>query len=186
MKKILSVIALAILLPSCHHMFSQDVKINPVLNQLSTNNSSKSYSLNVTDKRENKGAIGSRWQIFGGDIYVSRNLTTIVEDKFNNSLIKSGFRKGNDSKIEIKISNLEYGTRMNLFSVGYNCSFAINVKVMDKNNNLKFSEIFSKKEEKISVILPFASTNEEFINSVISRVLNNVLADEKFIEALSK
>ena len=186
MKKILSVIALAILLPSCHHMFSQDVKINPVLNQLSTNHTSKSYSLNVTDKRENKGAIGSRWEVFGGEIYVSRNLATIVEDKFNNSLIKSGFRKGNDSKIEIKISNLEYGTKRNLFSIGYNCSFAINVMVMDKNNSLKFNEMFSKKEEKTSSYAPFASTNEEFINSVISRVLNNVLADEKFIEALSK
>lgn len=169
----------------------QSANLNPAVNVTTTNiGKNRTVHIEVVDDRATK-SLGRRGSGYGpaASITAGGDLSVIIREELTKGLQAKGFKvverkksARNDLKIEIR--NLKYTTSQGLFTTGIHVASAF--KVYAKNRKSSIDKMYRFQKDKNAFFVPRASTNEKWINQVLSNTLEKILSDEELLTHLSK
>lgn len=185
MKKLL-ITALLLTVVSCTYQ-NQKFKLNIQLDsQKSEIGKGTKIDLVVLDDRKSK-LLGSKEFGSGEVIKISsrKNIAKLLRKKIAKNLRRKGFKKGDDKKVEIHISSLNYQAKRKFF-IGES-SANISIKIIIKNNKdgSIFSKNFISSLDSKHFILPLNSTDRTTITNIIQETVQKILNDQEILSKLT-
>ncbi len=146
-------------------------------------------AVRVVDERPSK-SLGRRGTAYGAaaEITTDQDLAVIVQQQLTDGLKKKGFEvmdysDNKDPRLSIEIRLLEYTTSQGFWTGGVQIQGAI--KAVAAHNGDSFERLYrSEKNERI-VIVPTAATNESWINTALSDLMNQLFEDVDLFRFLS-
>ena len=186
MKKFLLILPLLAAI-SCTHE-NQKVTLNFDLNnQRSTIGGNKGLDVIVVDERANKQLLGKKkFSSEEVEIFADVNLAAFLQEKIMQNLTRRGFTNGKDKIVEINIESLSYKAERG-FPVGSSKIDArLKVIVIDGKTGAKFTKNYGTNWDMKHFIVPLESTDAETINALLHDVVQEIIADDSFLESLVK
>ena len=138
-------------------------------------------ALRVVDERSSK-SLGRRGTAYGAaaEITSAQDVAVIVQQQMIDGLKKKGFEpldydEGKSPRMTVEIRMLEYSTAQGFWTGGVQIQGAMKA-IASKNGKMYEHMYRSEKKERV-VVVPTAKTNEQWINSALSDVLNQLFED---------
>lgn len=160
----------------------QQANLNPLVDVASSNDGNgTAIALRVTDERPSK-SLGHRGSAYGpaAEITSSQELAAVVQQQLIDGLKKKGFEivdfdleKNPNLSVEIRL--LEYSTSTGFFTGGVSVKGA--VKVVARRGSESFERLYRSEDEKRVVVVPTAKTNEQWLNTALEDVLDQIFED---------
>ena len=167
---------------------SQTVRLNPTLDTSSASplKASGTAALRVIDQRPRQ-EIGrrSREPGSGATITTDQNLAELIRSKVSEALLARGlqtvpFEAIVPRSLTIGLQQLDYTI------VGSSVTIQAALTAALVNGPRRLDQTYSAQREQRILLTPVAKTNEEWINEVLSDVLNKLCADAKLLAFLSE
>lgn len=145
-------------------------------------------AVRVVDERPSK-SLGRRGTAYGAaaEITAAQDLALVIQREVVKALEQKGFvttdySDGSDTRLTVEIRLLEYSTSQGFWTGGVHIQGTL--KAVAAREGRYFDKIYrSSKEERVGVV-PTAQTNEEWINSALGDVLQQMLDDDELIRFL--
>jgi uncharacterized lipoprotein len=168
----------------------QTAVINPDVELTETDEGhGATVAVKVVDERPSD-ALGHRGAAFkGAKITTDQNIEGLIREEIMRGLIKKGFKPiscdvNSKPNLKVEIRLLEYSTSMGFWTGGVHTKAAL--KAIADANGQTYENIYRVENEKRVVFVPTASTNEEYLNKLVSDILTKLFQDEKLIATLAK
>ncbi len=186
MKKLLLILPLLVAI-SCAHE-NQKVTLNFDLNnQSSTIGGNKGIDVAVFDERGIKPLLG-RKKLTNQEIEIKSDvdLAAFLQQKITQNLTRRGFKIGRDKIIEVHIESLSYKAKIG-YPIGTSkINALLKVMVQDSKSGAKFTKNYGINWDSKHFVVPLEATDAETINSLLRELVQDVLADDSFLESLVK
>ena len=168
----------------------QKAFLNPMLAIESENiGKGQQVGIKVVDERtdQNLGYRGAAFVGKGGVIKSDQNVAKLLAEKIRNGLKMKGFEPtsyadGLTKTIKVELRSLEYFTSTGFWTGGVHAKSAL--KVVAKNSNKEYEELYRVEKEERIVFVPGAESNEKLINSTLSEVLQKLFDDSNLFKFL--
>jgi uncharacterized lipoprotein YajG len=189
MKRLLVIVAGLVLFSGCAFN-PQQANLSPTIN-IPTSEEGKNVTIavRVIDERPSK-TLGRRGTAYGAaaEITAAQDLATIVNQQVIDGLRKKGFNpvaydETKDPRLTVEVRLLEYSTSQGFWTGGVHIKGALKA-IAQRSGNTYENMYRSEKEERVMVV-PTAGANEEWINTVLADVLQQMFADTALFKALT-
>lgn len=181
MGRIACVVVSLLLLPGCAFN-SQTARLAPTVDvQSSDEGRGVSVALRVVDERSSK-SLGHRGTAYGAaaEITAAQDVAVVVHDQLVTGLQKKGFsvvdyKSNTNPRLTVEVRSLEYSTSQGFWTGGVKIESALKVQAASGTDN--YERMYRSEKEERVVVVPTASTNEQWINGALSDVLKQVFED---------
>ena len=147
----------------------------------------KKVEVVVVDTRENKDVIGEKKYSSEVTVKITPNqdIANFLQQKLTHNLISRGFQYGNDKTLTLKIESLFYKANRSLIGTSeMGTSFKIIIK--DNKNGSIFVKNYNISQNNKHFIMPLDSTVADAVNKFLQDAVQEIVADDSFIENLIK
>lgn len=174
-------VAISLLLSACAFN-SQTARLAPTVDVQSSNEGrGVAVAVRVVDERASK-SLGHRGTAYGAaaEITAAQDVAVVVHDQLVTGLQKKGFQVVDyaadaSPRLTVEVRNLEYSTSQGFWTGGVKIQSAL--KVQAARGTTSYEQMYRSDKEERVVVVPTASTNEQWINTSLSDVLNQLFED---------
>ncbi len=178
----LIIAAMSLLLLSGCAFNSQTARLAPTVNvQSSDEGRGVAVAVRVVDERSSK-SLGRRGTAYGAaaEITAAQDVATVIHDQLVTGLERKGFRvidyaADSDPRLTLEVRSLQYSTSQGFWTGGVKIESAL--KVQAAHGTASYERMYRSDKEERVVVVPTASTNEQWINGALSDVLNQFFDD---------
>ncbi|PKM08505.1 MAG: hypothetical protein CVV14_03760 [Gammaproteobacteria bacterium HGW-Gammaproteobacteria-4] len=161
---------------------SQTARLAPTVNvQNSNEGNGVSVAVRVVDERTSK-SLGHRGTAYGAaaEITAEQDVAVVVHEQLVTGLQKKGFNVVDyaadaSPRLTVEVRGLEYSTSQGFWTGGVKIESALKVQAVRGTES--FDQMYRSNKEERVVVVPTAATNEQWINSSLSDVLNQLFGD---------
>ena len=193
MKQLYSLIIAIPLVSSCA-VIHQELTLKPDVNVASTDiGKGRPVQLKTVDERTST-VIGSRG-VKGGaassaEITSSQNVLAVVQTSLLDGLRRKGFRPALEEGslqygLRVDIRNLEYSLTPGIVMANLRAEAALKATCM-VNGKQSYDRMYRGEEKDRVFFVQFASANEGYINSALSKAIRGLLDDRNLQECLAQ
>lgn len=193
MRQLYSLIIMMALVSSCA-VIHQEVTLNPDVNVASTDiGKGRPIQLKTVDERTST-VIGSRG-VKGGaaasaEITNSQGVLAVIQRSLLDGLRRKGFKPALEEGslqhgLRVDIRNLEYSLTPGIVMANLRAEAALKATCM-VNRTQSYDRMYRGEERDRVFFVQFASENERYINSALSKAIQGLLDDRKLQECLAQ
>ena len=183
--KIVSILVVLMLLVGCSST-PQKLTVAPQLQFSELSGANTGVELIINDKRENTARLGYRNAKNQGEITFNASLSSSLGESIQQALLDQGIemKKGPEplTKLEIQVLELYYRSPDETWVSHIEMGAKILVSVSRGNTNIK--KRFASNRSQDVATAPTAEFNENFMNAMLSELLNKALNDKEIANFL--
>jgi len=186
MRQLYSLIIAMVLVSSCA-LIHQEVTLKPDVNVASTDiGKGRAIKLKTVDERTS-AVIGSRGMKGGpaasAEITSTQDVLTVIQTALLDGLKRKGFNPTLEEGtvqhgMRVDLRNLEYGVTPGIFVGTLRTEVALKATCI-VNGMQSYDRMYRGEEKDWIFFIQFASANEQYINSALSKAIQSLLDDAK-------
>lgn len=190
MRTLVTVLASAFVLSGCAFA-KQQANLAPTVSVVeSTQGQGMTVAVRVVDERPSK-SLGRRGSAYGAaaEITAVQEVAVVVQQQVVDGLKKKGFTiidyaPGQPRNLTVEVRFLDYSTSQGMFTGGVNIRGAL--KASAQRDGQTYEQLYRSDKEERVVVVPTAKTNEQWINTALSEVLQQLFNDQGLMTFLAQ
>jgi uncharacterized lipoprotein YajG len=168
----------------------QHANLSPTISVVaSTEGKNITIAVRVIDERPSQ-SLGRRGSGYGpaAEITSAQDVAAVVHQQVTDGLRKKGFSPveysdTKDPRLTVEVRLLEYSTSQGFWTGGVHVKGAL--KAIAQRSGRTYEHMYRSEKEENVVIVPTAGTNEQWINSVLTDVLQQMFVDNELFRLLT-
>lgn len=190
MRTLVTVLASAFVLSGCAFA-KQQANLAPTVSVVeSTQGNGMTVAVRVLDERPSK-SLGRRGTAYGAaaEITSVQEVAVVVQQQVVDGLKKKGFSTADFApnqarSLTVEVRFLDYSTSQGFWTGGVNIRGAL--KVVAQRDGQTYEQLYRSDKEERVVVVPTAKTNEQWINTALSEVLQQLFNDQGLMTFLAQ